>query len=229
MGDLIEQCSGNYAQQAFRADLNRRNQVKVMRRLIVKALERWAPLFERVVVAAVGGNHGENRIDGKSYTDFGDNDDLAIFETVQEILDANRAAYGHVSFLIPEVEPWLTVDMGGEIVGLTHGHVVKSKSAATASKRQPEASSVAKRMVDWWAQMAHEQQPIGDARILFTAHYHHLLVTESGAKTHFQCPALESGSDWWRYQTGQSSRSGMLTVRIGRNVSESGWSDLEVV
>ena len=113
MGDLIENCDGFYAQQAFRAELNRRDQVKVMRRLIVKAIERWSPLFERVVVPCVGGNHGENRKDGKSFTDFADNDDVAIFEQVQEILDANRAAYGHVSFVIPKNELSLALDMGG--------------------------------------------------------------------------------------------------------------------
>lgn len=219
MGDLIENCDGFYPQQTFRADLNLRDQVKVMRRLIVKALERWAPLFEKVVVPCVGGNHGESRKDGKSFTDFADNHDVAIFEQVQEILAANSSAYGHVSFLIPKDELSLTMDMGGEIVGLTHGQVFGKGSAA-----QP-----AKRAIDWWSKQAHGRQPIGDARILFSAHYHHLLVTQTGTKTHFQCPALESGSDWYRNQTGQAAPPGMLTVLIGKNVSPSGWSDLEVV
>ena len=219
MGDLIEQCGGHYPQQAFRADLNRREQVTVMRRLIVKALERWAPLFERVVVSAIGGNHGENRQDGKSFTDFADNDDVAIFEQVQEILDANRAAYGHVAFRIPKDELCLTHDIAGEIVGQTHGHVTGKGGATHPGKK----------VIDWWAKQAHGRQPIGEARILFSGHYHHLLVTESGSKTHFQCPALDGGSDWWRNLSGQDARPGMLTVRIGKNVSESGWSDLEVL
>lgn len=218
MGDLIEGCSDHYAQQTFRVQLNRRDQVKVMRRLILKAIERWAPLFERVVVAAVGGNHGELRKDGKSFTDFADNDDVAIFDQVEEILSSNPDAYGHVSFRIPKDELSLTLDVGGKIVGITHGHVAGKGSAG-----QP-----AKKMIDWWMKQAHGQQPIGDADILITAHYHHLLVTESGAKTHFQCPALEGGSDWWRNQSGQDARKGMLTMRVGKNVSASGWADLEI-
>lgn len=228
LGDLIESCDGHYPQQAYRAELNLRDQINLVRRLILKAIERWAPLFDRVVVAAVGGNHGENRRDGKSFTDFGDNHDVAIFDQLEDIITANPAAYGHVSFQIPRDQLSLTLDICGEIVGITHGHIT-GKSRATASRNLAEVSSPAKRVMDWWAAQAHGQQPIGDARILLTGHYHHLLLTESGRKTHIQAPALDGGSDWWRNLSGQDARPGMLTLRIGKNVSESGWADLEVL
>lgn len=212
MGDLIENCSNFYPQQTFRTTLNLRDQVNVMRRLVMKALERWAPLFDRVVVAAVGGNHGEVRQDGKSFTDFADNYDLGIFDAVA---DAARmsGAYDHVSFQIPKDDLSLTLDMSGEIVGLTHGQVYKRADKA----------------IDWWMRQAHGQQPIGDARVLITAHFHHLRVEAQGAKTHIQCPALEGGSDWFRHRTGQASHHGLLTMRVGSNVSEFGWADLEVL
>lgn len=228
LGDLIESCDGHYPQQAFRAELNRRDQINIMRRLIMKAIERWSPLFEQVVVAAVGGNHGENRKDGKSFTDFADNDDVAIFDQIEDIVSSNPAAYGHVSFRIPQHELSLTLDVAGEIVGLTHGHITGKARAAISSKIK-EASSPARRVIDWWAAQAHGKQPIGDARILFTGHYHHLLVTESGTKTHIQVPALDGGSDWWRNISGQDARPGLCSLRIGKNVSEAGWGDLEII
>jgi hypothetical protein len=218
MGDLIENCDGHYAQQAHRVKLDLTEQINVMRRLILHALEQWSLLFPRVVVAAVGGNHGENRRDGKSFTTFADNHDVAIFHQLHDVLRVNPAAYGHISFVIPKGDLSLTLDVDGIIVGLTHGHVAGHGSAPPQKK-----------LVDWWMKQAHGQQAIGDARILISAHYHHLLVTEAGAKTHIQCPALEGGSDWWRNQSGQESRKGMLTLRIGKNVSPSGWADLEVV
>jgi hypothetical protein len=218
MGDLIENCSEHYAQQAFRTELDLREQVNVMRRLMLKAIERWAPLFGRVVVAAVGGNHGENRRDGKSFTTFADNHDLAIFDALSDVLSMNPEAYGHVSFLIPKDDPSLTLDIGGTVVGITHGHVFGRGGGP-----------VAKKASDWWMKQAHGEQPVGSAKILVSAHYHHLIVSEQGSKTHIQCPALEGGSDWWRYQSGQASRPGMLTLRIGKDVSLSGWADLEVV
>lgn len=228
LGDLIEGCDSHYAQQTFRAENNERDQVNIMRRLILRAIERWAPLFDRVVVAAVGGNHGERRRDGKSFTDFADNADVAIFDQLEDIISANHAAYSHVSFKIPKDQLSLTLDMGGEIVGITHGHIT-GKTRASASRNLMEALSPAKRVIDWWAAQAHGQQPIGDARILFTGHYHHLLITESGSKTHIQVPALDGGSDWWRNLSGQDARPGMLTCRVGKNVSESGWADLEIL
>lgn len=228
LGDLIDNCDGAYEQQAFRTELDLREQCNVMRRLIAKAIERWAPLFSRVVIACVGGNHGEPRRGGKSYTTFADNFDVAIFDQLSDSFAMNEAAYGHVSFQIPKDELSMTLDVAGKIVGITHGHVIKN-SRATASKRSPEASQVAKRVLDWWAQMAHGQHPVGDASILITGHYHHLLVTAPGAKTHIQCPALEGGSDWYRNQSGQKSTPGLLTLRIGKNVSPSGWADLQVV
>jgi hypothetical protein len=218
MGDLIENCDGHYAQQAHRVDLDLTEQVNVMRRLLLYAIERWAPLFSRVVIAAVGGNHGENRRDGKSFTTFGDNHDVAIFHQIHDVLRANPATYGHVSFLLPKDDLTLTLDVGGVIVGISHGHV------AGKGGGQPQ-----KKLIDWWMKQAHGQQPVGDARLLITAHYHHLLVTESGSKTHIQCPALEGGSDWWRNQSGQDARKGVLTLRIGKDVSPAGWADLEVL
>lgn len=212
LGDLIENCDGHYPQQTFRTDLDLRDQVNVTRRIVLKSLERWAPLFERVVVAAVGGNHGENRKDGKSFTTFADNHDVAIFDQVHDVLRENPAVYGHVSFSIPKDALSLTLDMAGEIVGVTHGHLFRVGKGH-----------------DWWAKQAHGEQPVGDARILITGHYHHFSCLETGSKTWIQCPSLEGGSDWWRNVSGENSRKGVLTMRVGKNVSATGWADLEIV
>jgi hypothetical protein len=218
MGDLIEGCDGFYPQQTFRVELNRRDQVKVMRRIVLRMLEQWSPLFERVVVSCVGGNHGEHRKDGKSFTDFADNDDVAIFEQVQEIVCENPKAYGHVSFAIPNHDLTMTFDIYGTSTAITHGQVFGKGSGP-----------IAKRAIDWWAKQAHGEQPAGSCRLLLSAHYHHLLITEDGAKTHIQCPAMEGGSDWFTQTAGKRSRPGLLTLRVGQNVSQSGWADPEVV
>ena len=85
LGDLGEACSGFYNQQAFRVQLNSRDQRVLVRRMIVQALKEWT-MAPEVLVAAVGGNHGEERLNGQSYTDFADNRDVAVFEDVAEIL-----------------------------------------------------------------------------------------------------------------------------------------------
>lgn len=209
LGDMIESCGGHYAQQAWRTELTLTEQVRVTRQLIVKALVRWAQLFDRVVVAAVQGNHGENRLNGKSFTDFADNHDTDVFASAHEVLQANPDAYGHVSFVFPQgQEITLTLDVCGTRIGLAHGQ---------------QFSNVNK-VLDWWAKQAHGRQPIGDADILLTAHYHHLRIVQD-IKTWMQGPAFDGGSDWWRHMSGNDAPPGMLTFVAGNG----SWSDLAVL
>lgn len=204
MGDLIEQCSGFYPQQTFRAELNHRDQVKVVTRLILAAIKEWAPLFERVVVAAVGGNHGEQRVAGKSYTDFADNDDLVIFENIAMILNENPDTYGHVSFVIPNEELTIVLDICGTVTALTHGQVARTGGKTPQQK-----------LSEWWKGQAHGMQPAGDAVLLISAHYHHFSLVQHGVKTHIQCPAMEGGSEWFTQVTGLDSPRGLLTLVVG--------------
>jgi predicted phosphodiesterase len=206
LGDLFESCAGHYAMQTFQADLDRREQTTVLRRILVKALTHWATFAPRIIVAAVPGNHGENRQNGKAFTNFGDNDDVAVMEQVAEIIRAN-SAYDHISFVFPKNELTLTLDVNGTILGLAHGHQVKGSAES------------------WWGKQAFGLQPIGDADILLTGHYHHLVVKQSGARTHFQAPALDGGSQWFTEQAGVVAPAGLLTITVGRY----GWDDLRVL
>jgi predicted phosphodiesterase len=207
--------------QTFSVELNYRDQMKMARRLIAQALRTWAPGFDQVIVAAVGGNHGENRLDGKAFTSFSDNADVAIFETLEEVFAENPDAFSHMSFVIPDDRLDLTLDVKGTITALAHGH------------QAGKGSTAAQKLDNWWMGQAHGMQPAGDASLLLSGHFHHLSVTQSGQKTHIQCPALEGGSDWWRNVTGQRSAPGLLTLTIGsehiREDHRVGWDNLQVV
>lgn len=212
-GDTVEGCTGFYPMQEFEVELNARDQRKVARRLFVAALARWAPEFERVVVAAVGGNHGENRKDSKAYTSFGDNADVEVVEQVAEIMAANPAAYGHVSFAIPDDQLTLTLDVAGTIIGLAHGHQARSGPTPAA------------KAMNFWKGQGHGMRPIGDAAILQLGHFHHLIVEQDGPRTLFIAPTLDSGSQWWEETVGSTTRPGTLTYTVG----PTGWADLQVV
>lgn len=214
MGDLVEQCSGHYAAQAFSTDLDRREQMRVVRRLILSAVDIVAPLVERVVLGAVPGNHGENRgAGGKAYTTITDNDDLAVVEQVAEILAANPARYGHVSVVLAD-SLTLTLDVGGVVHSWAHGHQNLKGSA---------------KVEEWWKGQALGRTGIADSDILATAHFHHLLVSESTGRTHFQCPAMDGGSQYWTDRTGNSSPPGLLTYGVGLAYGPRKWGDLEVL
>jgi predicted phosphodiesterase len=217
IGDMVENCGGHYATQTFTVQLNRRQQMRVLRRLLTKAVTTWSKMFNEVVVLAVPGNHGENRnAAGKSFTTRGDNDDVAVFEMVAEILAANEEAYGHVNFLIPEDEVYMMVKVADSYIGFTHGHI-------TSGGSDPQ-----KKIKEWWKSQTFNGSPIGHANILVTGHYHHFSVIEhDDSKIHMQCPTMDGGSEWFEDLTGTSSRTGTLTFVV--DDSDRPYRDLEII
>lgn len=217
MGDLVEQCGGHYPSQAFTTDLNRREQMRIARRLVLRAVDLLVDRTDcRIVLTGVAGNHGENREDGKAITDPTDNDDLAVIEQVAEVMASNSDRYGdRVSSFLPSMLS-MCLDIAGVPVGFAHGH--KAGSGAT-----PEA-----KLAKWWTGQVMGYQPVADARILVTGHYHHLALSESTGRTWMQCPAMDPGSGWWTESTGQSSPSGMLTF-VADATTARGWTDLAVL
>jgi predicted phosphodiesterase len=213
MGDLIEGCNGHYAMQTFQVDLDRREQERVTRRVLAEYVRRLAPLTSRLIVAAVPGNHGEHRADGKAFTTWSDNSDLSVVEGVAEIVKG-REGFEHVSFVIAD-RLTLTLDVCGVVVGLAHGH----------AGRVTDASKLAR----WWGSHALSGQPIGDAQILITGHYHHLKVDESTGRTWIQVPAMDGGSAWWTESSGQHSHSGMMIVDVGNAYGQRGWNNVRVI
>jgi hypothetical protein len=213
MGDLIEGCDGHYAAQTFTVQLDRRQQTRVVRRLLRDWIVGLSRLGVPIVVSAVAGNHGENRKDGKAFTGPGDNDDVAVVEVLAEVLAANPDAFGHVAFHIPDDRLEVVLDVEGWRVGFHHGHI--AGKGATPQQKQ----------ANWWKDMAFQQSLIGDSQILVTGHYHHLSVVDLGPRVHFQCPAMDGGSRWWEDRGGGKSATGTLTFMVG----ESGWDGLRVL
>lgn len=215
MGDLIEGCDGHYEMQSFQAQLDRREQVKVARRLILAYVKRLSPLFDHVVLACVPGNHGENRKNGKAFTTFGDNDDVAVFEQVAEILQENEV-YSHVTYAIPNQDLSITLDVCGTNVTFMHGHQADRAAGSTPSQK----------VESWWSKQTFGGQPAGGSRLLVSAHFHHFAAKRDGKRTWLQCPSIESESTWFANQTGATSVPGILTFVTGQGID---FSDLEIV
>jgi hypothetical protein len=217
LGDIVEQCdNSHYPSQAFTTDLNRREQMRVARRLILNVVDRMVDRGLTVVLSAVAGNHGENRQNGKAISTPDDSDDLAVFEQVAEILASNPERYSNVSTFLPTALS-MTLDIAGVPVGFTHGHIARGGTGPVG------------KIEKWWTGQVMGFGPVADARILVTGHYHHLLVVESTGRTHLQCPAMDGGSGWWTERTGQHSPAGMLTFLAGTDCGPRGWEGLQVL
>ena len=213
LGDLVEGCDGHYDIQTFTVEVDRRDQVKIARRLLRDALIRWSKFAPEITVAAIGGNHGENRKNGKAFTTLNDNDDVALVESVAEIFQANPEAYGHIKFAIPTDSLSLTVEVGTKIIGITHGHLARAGVGVEAKLRR------------WIADQTLGRNKIGDCDILVTGHYHSLKMADWGGVKWLQAPALDGGSVWWSQSTGETADVGVLTFVV----SERGITDLQLL
>lgn len=190
-GDLVEGISGWYEMQTFSVTLDRREQVKLVRRLLSEILIQVASLGLPVHVAVVPGNHGENRQNGKAFTTLGDNDDVAVIEQIAEAFELS-GKFDHVTFSFPAKNRLsLTVEVQGWVVALSHGHLSRS------------GSSVSDKIKNWFKNMAAIKDPVGDADILFVGHYHHLILMQLiGDLLLIMGGALCDASDWFSQSLG---------------------------
>lgn len=216
LGDLGEGTCGHYPAQQFRIELDRREQLKLVRRGIRDIVMNIAPLSEKITVAAVGGNHGENRgLNGKAFTTTGDNDDVAVFEQIAEIFAANPSAYGHVGFRLPLERLTLSLELSGHIVAFTHGHLSKPSGNAAQS------------MWNWWKDqtLGRAHPGVADADILIAGHYHHLNIKEQEGRAVFVAPSLVAVGEYFQDTYGVKTREGTLSMVIAPD----GWGDLHLI
>lgn len=216
VGDCVESFE-NTASQMYTNDLSFPEQLRVARRLFLDAVTRVAKLAPEVVVAGIPSNHGRWRRGKDNLGKPGDDFGIENILTVADVCSVNPAAYGHVSFVVPDDwEESLTLDINGTYLGLIHGHQVN----------RPE------QIPTWWANQTHGGQPVSDADILLTGHFHHLRVQPTGRNPHtnrskwfFQAPTLDNGSDWYRVRSGSDSDPGLLVFEV----TSQGWDGLKVL
>lgn len=216
LGDLCEGTCGHYPAQQFRIQLDRREQLKVVRRGIRDIIMTLASEAPKVTVTAVGGNHGENRaLGGKAFTSTNDNDDVAVFEQIAEIFQINPTVYGHVGFRLPTDRLTTSINLNGHIVAFTHGHLSKP------------GNNAAQAVWNWWQNqtMGRAHPGVADANILITGHYHHLNVKQQHNRTVMIAPSLTAVGEYFQDAYGVSTHPGTLTFTI----SNTGWNDLCVV
>jgi hypothetical protein len=197
-GDICEGCL-IYPNQSWEVQGDMRDQENTARRLIVQGLMAFAPHFEEVQVIAVGGNHGENRVDGKRINRH-DNADAKVFEQAADVLAENPEAFGHVSFTVPREELAATLAVEAWVLGITHGHIAGRGAGGPEGK-----------MYNWFKGQAAGKRPVGDAHVLLTSHYHHARMADWGGCVWLQAPTMDGGSPYFQDLSGQDATPGLLT------------------
>lgn len=224
MGDLIESCSSSHQSQLFELDLHLTDQIRLVHECVWQTVKAVAPIWDKVDVAAVPGNHGEVRASkGQGLSTVpSDNFDVAIPDMVRRsIVEMNPEPFAHVDWWMPHNEELLValpVDSLG--LGMVHGHQFRGSGNPLLKAEK------------WWA-----QQLVNDSRselaavdVLLVGHYHHFRVQRTGDRTLILCPSIEDpeGSRWFANSTGANCPPGTLTFVLD---DESSWPvrNLEVV
>ena len=214
LGDLVESCSNHYNMQEFSTIMDERSQQKVARRMIYTLIKEIMPLFSKGLVCFIGGNHGENRKNGRAYTTFADNKDVMLAEELQEIFKESPAYSKNLDFIIPDNELHLTIEISDVAILLLHGHQMRGAGNSQAKARK------------WLSDQAFSRNATADADIVLHGHYHFFSAYESSDRLILQAPTLDSGSEWFENTKGDRSRAGMLTFVIG---GEEKWDYIKVI
>lgn len=202
LGDHLEGFTSQGGAQAWRTSLTLTEQLRLVRRLVLHAVSTFAPLAERVSVAAVPGNHGEPQRFGKAgITRYDDNHDTDTVLAVAEATAQNPDAYGHVEYHLPDRDELIVVtEVAGTVIAHAHGHQWRPNQHFA-----------------WWRGQAFDaDSPMHHADLLVSGHYHHFRIDSDGTRRFLQVPALESESTWWRHKTGSTGDPGLI-VAVTRN------------
>ncbi|MFE2104283.1 hypothetical protein ACFXAF_00155 [Kitasatospora sp. NPDC059463] len=198
LGDHVEGFQSQGGANAWRTQLTLSEQIRLTRRVMLHALLTYAPLAERVTMAAVPGNHGEAvRFGGKGVTRYDDSHDTESLIAVKDAAALAPEKFRHVEFFVPDTdELTVVVDCSGTTVAHAHGHQWR-----------------AGKHFDWWkGQAFNKHSAMHQADLLLAGHLHHEHVDTDGPRTFLQPPAMESESTWWRHAKGTTGAPGLMVA-----------------
>lgn len=197
LGDHIEGFTSQGGKNSWRTKLTLNEQIRVTRRVMMYAIERFEPLCGRLVVAAIPGNHGRVESPNGVSTRYDDNFDTEALVAVAEALEMSEK-FRHVETYVPEDDHVsLAITVGGLTWGLVHGD---------RWRRDKHWS--------WWEQQAFHNAPVAGADILLGGHWHTLKIEEQGNKTFIQVPTLGTDGAYWAHAHGSRPNPGIVLVAV---------------
>lgn len=204
VGDEVESFE-NTPQQAFTNDLSFPQQLDLELTFEMEFVKLLAQTHDYVTVAGISSNHcrwraGKNAL-GKPSDDYG----LYLKKQLEKALRLS-SAYDGVSFLYPEDwDETMVVPVQDIKIGLAHGHQVNNPN----------------NIQKWWTEQAFGGQPLADADVLLTGHFHTFRAQPMGRSARtgksrwwLQAPTLDNGSDWFRNLRGDDSDPGLLVFEV---------------
>ena len=213
VGDTVENFDNAAKEQQLQSnDLSIMEQVDLATTLAWQTIRVLADKVDDLTYASVGSNHCQWRSGGKPIGKA--TDDWGVFIGRQLARLASETGYENIRFVEPQPrDESLAVDVFDDqfhVLGIAHGHQVA----------RPD------RVPTWWRQQAFGAQPVSNASILVTGHFHHLRVTEMGSvprgdsvasRYWIQASTMDNGSSWFRKFSGEDSVPGLVVFTLEKN------------
>lgn len=207
LGDIVEGFSNKAdMQQLYSNSLSIMQQVDLGITLIWDLIKRISKYAPNITYATVASNHCQFRVN-KQQVGMPGQDDWGVF-IAKQVDKLAKETQTSVRVLIPEPsDESLALDVFGDqfhVLGLWHGH----------QSPRPE------QVPDFWVKQAFGRQPIHAASIGLTGHFHHLRVQELGAHNNggsrfwIQAKTMDTGSNWWRLNSGSESTPGIVCFEL---------------
>jgi hypothetical protein len=195
LGDHIEGFVSQGGANVWRTNLTLNEQIRLTQAVMLHALKTFAPLADKVTMAAVPGNHGESvRFEGKGTTRYDDSHDTEALISIHNTIKALEVpGYEHVNFYVPDTdELTVQIEVAGTRILHAHGHKFGTKKDAH---------------LEWWKGQEFGREGL-PAHLLVAGHLHNEFSTEN----FIQVPAMESESTWYRHIHGTVSTPGLIVA-----------------
>ncbi len=213
LGDTVEGFDNTGGNQLQSNDLSPMEQVDLATTLAWDHLKTLAEYVPEIIYASVGSNHCQWRVRGKQQGTMTDDWGIHIGRTLARL---SQEVGLPIKFIEPQKhDESLALDVFDDqfhILGIWHGH------------QSPRPDQVP----TWWRQQAFGRQPVADATIGVSGHFHHLRVLELGSTSRgasrfwIQASTMDNGSGWWRLRSGEDSVPGLVTFILQKGVDFTG-------
>lgn len=200
-GDCIEGIVSQGGKNVWRTELTLTEQVRLFRRLLMRTVEEFAPLADRVWLRVLGGNHDDSTRQFNTRPDDNHATESAI--SVSDALKINTDRYGHVEVEVPPLDQgWMTVQSFDSIFTIAHGHQWRRGKA-----------------MDWLANQSLHATNVSATQFLVHGHEHRWTVDTNAARTVICSPSYDGGSSW--LQNGSHGlRGGLTYVTTGPQLTD---------
>lgn len=200
LGDEGEYHVSQGGQNSWRTTLTTTETSRVIRRVMLRVLDMVIDAgYARVNVSAVASNHCQ----AARHQSFTGDDDFSVdaLVAVSDALQLNPDRYGGVVCMVPERDRLhVSTEVGGVPVTFMHGHKIPG---------YPQA----KKVFEYLAGNALAGSDIGRAKLLLTAHGHHLQMAERSDRMWIMAQSMEPLSRWWQERTGDIGAPGSVLVQ----------------